>query len=231
MVDKRPWLGIRLAWRSVNTYCGAGRSAVVDFRKLRLPWLVNRSLITAVIYPDHRLEFFDAPAIADLNDTMKPFWTFDRETFSLNAISDLTPWPAAQGLYFEFTGFDLTEEYRSIIPVNDFIDVWRSNDVPGWWILDRRGEGITLVRDYESIDGAVHAVEISYRGLSVYKYGFERASDLADHDRIHLLKIEHLEIDQLIRIFSKDAAISIRHAARFYHLTMYTLATVYELPL
>ncbi|NTV48111.1 MAG: hypothetical protein HGB32_03580 [Geobacteraceae bacterium] len=232
MPDKRLWLGIRLKWQPVKTYRGEGRGTLVCCQNHRLPWLVNKAHITAVIYHfEHRLEFFDAAAVTDLNDSMRPFWRLDRETFSLNAVSELTPWPSAQALYYSFTGEDLTEEYRSIIPINEFISEWRASINPGWWIIDRRGVGIALVNEFITInDGDIHAIELSPSGVSVYKYGLLKGADLADRDRILLLKIEQLDLDRLTKLFSKKDAISIRLAARLYHKTIYKLAIKYELP-
>ena len=233
MPNKRSWLGIRLPWHRVTTtHCGVGRATVVNYRKERLPWLANGSQITAVHYPrDHRLEFFDVKSVAELHVDMLPFWSIDRSSFCLSAVSELTPWPAAEALYFRFSGCDLTDEYRFTFTVDDFISRWRPSFTPGWWTIDRPGVGVVLVKEFLNInDGIMRAVELSYQGLSMYKRGIMSCSDLAEHDKVWLIKVEELDVDRLTMYFSKYDAIQARLAARMYRQTLFDLAIEFEQP-
>ena len=231
MTNKRPWLGIRVPWHPVDTPRGKGRAAVVAFRKERLPWFAGSSHVTAVIFNnDFRFEFFAVQSVHDLG-AVNPFWRLDRETTSLSSLGDLTIWPATEALYSGYSGLDIAEQYRSTFVVNEVIQEWRSHAVPGWWVVDRRGIGITLVRELVAIsDGAAHAVELSYRGLKVYKHDLLRGSDLAERDEMLYLNILKLDLERLTRIFSKIDALAIRHAARHYRLMLFDLAAEYALP-
>ncbi|KAA0895455.1 hypothetical protein [Oryzomonas rubra] len=231
-MPERPWLGIQLAWHDVVTSSGEGQAAIVSYRRRRLPWLKSRSHIVAVFYPVEKvLRFYDVPAIAELRANMKAFWTIDHEKIGINALEELAGWPDTEALYHRFTQLDLAVEYRATFAVNDLIRRWRPYGIKGWWIIDRRGDGIALVREFIDIrDGASHAVALSHHGMSLYRYDMLRGSGLADADRILLLKIKQLEMDRLARVFSRDDALAIRSAARHYRLMIFEMAREYELP-
>lgn len=223
----RPWLGIRLAWRPVTASAGEERFAKIGYRRERLPWLKNKKHISALIRPKiHTLEFYDA---SDLFHTRKPFWTVDRQRFSLNALEEITQWPDSEALFFAFSGYDIAVEYRSIFDANEVIRRWLAYGVRGYWVIKRPGEGITLVRDlFDVRDGCRRAIEISSRGFSMYINDLSHGSELSDRNRILFIRTLQLNMQRLTGRFCIDDAISIRLATRCYRHMIYQMAVEYE---
>lgn len=231
MAGKRHWLGNRLLWKYVNLPDrGKCRTAKVPFNKKRLPWLRSNSYLTAAIFhAEHTLELFDTEDSDEIFG-MHPICRFDETKISLHALQDIIPsCMVVEGLYTGLLGVDLADKHRNDFTANDFLRFWQTRHVSGWWVIEKSGVGVAITRDYCCMhDQTVHAVQISSDGLSIYKFGLNRCSDLADQDRIVYKRISEASIDSMLRLFTLDSAIEVRLAIRFYRTAIYALAYEYE---
>jgi hypothetical protein len=84
--------------------------------------------------------------------------------------------------------------------IDGILEKWRLVHHPGWMYCTLGHHGISFLKDIDSVDNDTHAIEVTDKGISIYRTGIEFGGLLCTDDRIIYLSTGLVTIEAVARV-------------------------------
>lgn len=226
------WLNTRATWHFVQFDDETtGRAALFNHRSERLPWARDIKRLLFTISDDtHELSIYRIDHIPVVPIPISSAM-YRMSSCDVTKIQEFVEWPGAEAIYSGFTRFDLSESIPSDWLADAISNKWRTESVPGWWLINRGVLGISFLREAVDIrNGDTISIEATALSVSLYRGSIAENEALDERRIFKIFSIDDLEIERLTKILSVDSAILLRNFIRRHKYFIYTYATAINLP-